>query len=106
MLFAAARRQPSLARLILLMGFAFSVALGAGCEPRCRSSSACEPGEHCDFLAGICKIGCKSDDDCSATARCNVELGNCRATIFLPNAPDAAMDAGTSTRTSTTPDGG
>ena len=104
------RSSPRILMLLAALVATLTIGVGGGCQPPCRVSSECETGEHCDFTTGVCKTGCTSDDDCSLTARCNLEFGNCVPTTFIgrrPNAGmDAGMDAGTSTRTSSAADGG
>jgi hypothetical protein len=70
------------------------------CGGKCRVTSQCESGEHCNFTTGECVAGCASNAECEAGQRCDVETGRCS----YPDRGPIAMDSGTSTVTSTTPD--
>lgn len=69
----------------------------AGCG-KCRISSDCDEGQHCDFPTGDCLNGCMGPSDCSPVASCDRSTGRCIPNIQVPDASTSSTaDAGTST---------
>jgi hypothetical protein len=55
-----------------------SIVAVLGCSPKCKISSECDEGEHCNFTTGECILGCEKQEDCPGNTMCDVEVGLCR----------------------------
>lgn len=78
----------------LILALILSLQALTSCSGKCSSTSDCDRGEHCDFVAAKCIAGCKSNADCSRESRCDSQYGICRLT-----GPGVRRDSGTSTTT-------